>query len=232
VFIAAGALIVNGSLEQGVGWTPTGPESGYFPFRIGWLIVAVGAVQSGIAIAMARRGQADTSRRESFLQRDRLKPLLQVFVPTLAFVPLTQWLGLYVASFALIAGFMYFIGHIKAWKSVVTGYVFSAAMFLIFEVAFFRNERVDLVAETDPLPKSARLPSLNRLIELTGFNFSKGVVLQGFLPFAVIVGVGYHLMLNRSRFGLRSQATIQSALASNADASTLRAHSTASSDIR
>ena len=82
VFIVAGGLIVNGSLEQGVGWTPTGPESGYFPLRIGWLIVAVGVIQSGIAIAMARRGIADPSRRESFLRRDRLKPLLQVFVPT------------------------------------------------------------------------------------------------------------------------------------------------------
>jgi putative tricarboxylic transport membrane protein len=55
VFIVAGALVVHGSLEQGVGWTPTGPESGYFPLRIGWLLVAVGVFQSCVAIAMAYR---------------------------------------------------------------------------------------------------------------------------------------------------------------------------------
>ena len=73
--------------------------------------------------------------------------------------------------------------------------------FLIFEVAFFRNERVELVAETDPLPDSALLPSLNKLVELTGFHFAEGVVVQGFLPFAILLGIAYHLMLNRSRFG-------------------------------
>ena len=57
-------------------------------------------------------------------------------IATLLFVPVTQWLGLYVASFILIAGFMIVVGHLKAWKSLLTGFVFSALMFLTFEVAF------------------------------------------------------------------------------------------------
>ncbi len=58
-----------------------------------------------------------------------------------------------------------------------------------------------LVKNTKVMPASARLPSLNRLIELTGFNFAPGVTLFGFLPFAILLGVGYHILLNRSRFG-------------------------------
>jgi ABC-type uncharacterized transport system permease subunit len=55
-------------------------------------------------------------------------------------------------------------------------------------------------AQTKELPASAQIPSLNRLVELTGFHFG-GVQLLGFLPFAIAIGVGYHLLLNRSRFG-------------------------------
>ena len=135
VFIVAGALIVNGSLEQGVGWTPTGPESGYFPLRIGWLIVAVGVIQSGIAIAMARRGVADPSRRESFLRRDRLKPLLQVFVPTVAYIVAVPWLGLYIASALFIAGFMWWHGAYR-WRALPTGIAVCAVFYVLLETWF------------------------------------------------------------------------------------------------
>jgi hypothetical protein len=61
---------------------------------------------------------------------------MQVFVPTLLFCLATEWLGLYVASFLLIAGFMVFIGHIALWKSLLTAVVFSVAMFVTFDIAF------------------------------------------------------------------------------------------------
>jgi len=48
----------------------------------------------------------------------------------------TQWLGLYVASFILIAGFMRMVGRIALWKSLLTSVVFTIAMFVTFEMAF------------------------------------------------------------------------------------------------
>ena len=62
--------------------------------------------------------------------------MLQVFVPTLAVLPVMQWLGLYVASFLLVAGFMRFIGRIAWWKSLLTSVLFALIMFVTFEVAF------------------------------------------------------------------------------------------------
>ncbi|HKB61618.1 MAG TPA: tripartite tricarboxylate transporter TctB family protein, partial [Burkholderiales bacterium] len=56
--------------------------------------------------------------------------------PTLAFCLLTQWLGLYVASFLLVAGFMRFIGKIAWWKSLLTSVIFVVAMFVTFDIAF------------------------------------------------------------------------------------------------
>jgi hypothetical protein len=61
---------------------------------------------------------------------------MQVFVPTLLFCLAMQWLGLYVASFLLVAGFMAIIGRIALWKSLLTSFLFALIMFLTFEVAF------------------------------------------------------------------------------------------------
>ena len=60
---------------------------------------------------------------------------MQVFIPTLLFCLLTQWLGLYV-GFLLIAGFMWMIGRIALWKSVLTALLFAIVMFATFDVAF------------------------------------------------------------------------------------------------
>ena len=61
---------------------------------------------------------------------------MQVFVPTFLFCLAMQWLGLYVASFLLVAGFMRIIGRIALWKSLLTSFLFTLIMFLTFEVAF------------------------------------------------------------------------------------------------
>jgi Na+/phosphate symporter len=47
-----------------------------------------------------------------------------------------QWLGLYVASFLLIAGFMVLVGRSAAWKSLLTAFLFSVIMFVTFQIAF------------------------------------------------------------------------------------------------
>ncbi len=71
-----------------------------------------------------------------FVNRDQLRRVMQVFVPTCLFCLVTQWLGLYVASFLLVAGFMRFIGRIAWWKSLLTSFIFALAMFVTFDVAF------------------------------------------------------------------------------------------------
>jgi uncharacterized membrane protein YphA (DoxX/SURF4 family) len=73
--------------------------------------------------------------------------VLAVLVPTLLFVPVTSWLGIYVASFILIAGFMRVIGRIAWWKALVTAIVFSVAMFATFEIAF------DVIMPKGPLER-------------------------------------------------------------------------------
>jgi len=81
------------------------------------------------------------------VRRNQFRRVLQVFIPTLLYVPATEWLGLYVASFILIAGFMILVGKLKPWVSIVTALVFSVAMFVTFEIAF------DVIMPKGPLER-------------------------------------------------------------------------------
>ena len=66
---------------------------------------------------------------------------------------------------------------------------------------YFRTRGASLTAETRTIPASGRIPSLNSLVEAIGFNFGRGVVLQGYVVVAIAVGIGYYILLFRSRYG-------------------------------
>jgi putative tricarboxylic transport membrane protein len=116
--------------RTGIGWDSTGPQPGYFPFYLS--VILAGASLYGLVTAYLSRKEA----AETFVTRAQLRRVMAVFVPTLLFCLMTQFLGLYVASFVLIAGFMRFIGKIALWKSLLTAFLFTALMFVTFDIAF------------------------------------------------------------------------------------------------
>ena len=141
ILLAFSVLMGWDNWRTGVRWESTGPQAGYFPFYVS--IILGGACIYGLvleAISWKKSGEA-------FVKRDQFKRVLQVFVPTLVFVPATQFLGLYLASFALVTGFMIWIGKIRPWIAVLTGFVFSVIMFSVFEVAF------DVIMPKGPLER-------------------------------------------------------------------------------
>ena len=129
LLIALAGLLGYDNWRTGAGWAPEGPQAGYFPFYLS-LMLGAASVFGLVGTILSRAPD------EVFVTRDQFRRVLQVFVPTLLFCLFTQWLGLYVASFLLIAGFMYLIGHIALWKSLLTAAVFSLAMFVTFDIAF------------------------------------------------------------------------------------------------
>jgi len=116
--------------RTGIGWDSTGPEPGYFPFYLS--VVLAAASLFGLFKAVLSRELA----LETFVTRAQGRRVMAVFVPTLLFCAVTQFLGLYVASFLLIAGFMRLVGKIAWWKSLATAIVFTAAMFVTFDIVF------------------------------------------------------------------------------------------------
>src|SRR3954453_7093650 len=130
LLLALAGLLAYDNWRTGMGWDATGPQAGYFPFYLSAILAA--ACVWGFVKELRARREPD----ESFVTRAQLRRVLQVFVPTVLFCVLTQWLGLYVASFLLIGGFMALVGRIAWWKSLVTAFLFSAVMFVTFDVAF------------------------------------------------------------------------------------------------
>jgi ABC-type uncharacterized transport system permease subunit len=60
---------------------------------------------------------------------------------------------------------------------------------------------------TTPIPASGILPDLNSVLEIFTREIRQGKVLTGVLIIAVIIGVGYHVLINRTRFGFDLRAS-------------------------
>jgi len=123
-------LMALDNRRTGMSWDSTGPQAGYFPFYLS-VILGVASLFGLLKQFFSRK-----QTRVAFVTRAQFWRVLQVFVPTLLFCLATQWLGLYVASFLLVAGFMAWVGRIAVWKSLLTAFVFSLAMFVTFDFAF------------------------------------------------------------------------------------------------
>jgi len=127
---ALALLLAFDNWRTGMGWAADGPQAGYFPFYLS-VILAAASIYGLVSIFLSRLDEGKV-----FVTRDQLRRVMQVFVPTFLFCLFTQWLGIYVASFLLIAGFMWMVGRIALWKSLLTSFVFSMAMFITFDIAF------------------------------------------------------------------------------------------------
>jgi len=130
VLLGVAGLLGFDNWRTGMGWDSTGPQAGYFPFYLSVILGA--ACLYGLVKEFVARKQPSGE----FVTREQLGRVLQVFFPTLVFCLATQWLGLYVASFLLVAGFMIYVGRIAAWKSLLTALLFVLAMFVVFDIAF------------------------------------------------------------------------------------------------
>jgi ABC-type uncharacterized transport system permease subunit len=60
---------------------------------------------------------------------------------------------------------------------------------------------------TPPLPESAHFPTLNWLLRDLGVEIPRGTNLGGFVVVAIVVGIGYWVVISRSRFGFELRAT-------------------------
>jgi putative tricarboxylic transport membrane protein len=130
ILLAFAGLFGFDNWRTGMSWDADGPQAGYFPF---YLSVCLGAAS---LYGLVHQLFMETGPGETFVTGEQLRRVMQVFVPTLLFCIFMQWLGLYVASFILITGFMWIVGRIALWKSLATGFLFSIIMFVTFDIAF------------------------------------------------------------------------------------------------
>lgn len=131
LFVAAGAVVIIDSLRVGITWAEDGPRAGYFPFYIGCLLAFAGAWVTVQTILRWRTLEGDT-----FVTKERLKPVFLMLLPTIGFVILIAWLGLYVASFIYIAGFMLWQGKYGLLPTLIVSVGLPVVLFAVFELWF------------------------------------------------------------------------------------------------
>jgi len=137
-FMALLAIIgIYGSLKVGIGWGDEGPRAGFFPFYVS-LVVLGSCVINTINVL------ASTEKTRVFAEWGQLRQVLSVLAPTVIYVTLVPYIGIYVASALLIAFFMLWFGRYSVIVSAAVAILVPVLTFLMFEIWF-------LV----PLPKGA-----------------------------------------------------------------------------
>jgi len=124
-----GLLVLVGSLQVGIGWGVEGPQSGFLPFYISLFIIG------GSLINLFNVNGAD-GRRGVFSSWGRLRRVMAVIVPSVAYVAFVPLLGMYVSSALLIAVFMTWLGGYKLWSMLPIAIGVPIIAYAVFERYF------------------------------------------------------------------------------------------------
>ena len=132
VLAGVGLAAMWDSRRLGAGWGADGPQSGYFPFWIGVLLVA--ASLGNLAVAARARGVGKGNGL--FVTWPQLRLVLSVLLPTVVYVAAIPFAGLYAASAVLVAWFMVRLGGFAWWKAALAGLATALVAFVVFEEWF------------------------------------------------------------------------------------------------
>jgi general nucleoside transport system permease protein len=72
---------------------------------------------------------------------------------------------------------------------------------------YLRDETDLQILKTPAIDPSGRMPNLNWLVELVGFDVPRGANLQGFVVVAALIGVVFYVVVQRTRFGFDLRAS-------------------------
>lgn len=131
LLLGVGGLVVADSLRIGTGWADDGPQSGYFPFYIGLMLMAA----SGFVLVgqLLRWRAGSRGGGEAFCTREQAGLVWAMLWPIVVYVGLVQVLGIYVASALLIGYFMARHGRYRWLLTVPVAVGVPLVFFVVFE---------------------------------------------------------------------------------------------------
>ena len=126
--LALGVVTMVGSLKVGIGWAAEGPQSGFFPFWVGAIIVLTSSVNlvRALAVAPARL----------FAEWGQIAQVRKVVIPMAIYVAAVPFLGIYVSSALLIAGFMRWLGRYGWLLTLAISIALPILIYITFETWF------------------------------------------------------------------------------------------------
>jgi putative tricarboxylic transport membrane protein len=129
-FMALLALIgIYGSIKVGIGWASDGPGAGFFPFYVSLIVLISCVINVMSALAIPDKGRL-------FAEWGQLRQVVSVLVPTVVYVGLVPYLGIYVASALMIAFFMRWFGRYSWIVAAAIAVAVPILIFLMFEIWF------------------------------------------------------------------------------------------------
>ena len=131
-FALIGAIVVYDSVRVGYVWASDGPQPGYFPFRIGCILLAGAAW----VIFQTVRDWAKDGGKGVFAESDEFALVLKMLIPCAVYAGAVMTIGLYVSSIIFITAFMVWQGKYSVLKSALVGVGVAAFLFVMFEIWF------------------------------------------------------------------------------------------------
>lgn len=136
--------MIVGAREMETGWSRSGPEAGYFPLRIGILIV--------LAASAVLVREAFKSGGQGFVSRPAALNMALFAVPLIGLIAATPWIGIYLAAASYLGVAIGLVGRVHWARTLTIAVLTPTAMFALFEFAF-----------RTPLPKGPLGPLLGLL---------------------------------------------------------------------
>ncbi len=130
IILAFGAIVMWDSNRIGSGWGSDGPESGSFPFYVGLLIV----ISAIVTLVNAVRSDAEAAGE--FVGAEEFKLVLAILIPSIIYIALIMFIGIYISSIAFIAIFMVWQGKFSVVKSLAVAIPVNVFLFMMFEIWF------------------------------------------------------------------------------------------------
>jgi putative tricarboxylic transport membrane protein len=132
VLLGLSAIVIVDSTRLGFQWRDNeGPASGYFPFYIA-LVLALASTINLVSAVLGRTAHGS----DTFVSRKAFGRVVAVLIPTIVYVALVQYLGIYVASALFIFVFMLLVGRESLLRALAVGLCVPLALFFMFEIWF------------------------------------------------------------------------------------------------
>lgn len=125
-----GLIICAGSLKHGISWNEQGPEAGFFPFYIGYMVL----IGSGVNLAQAMRARRRLSGH--FIESGRVPDVAAFLAAIIAFAVLVALLGLYVGIALYLPAVTMWKARLRPARAALLGLGAALFFYVCFEYAF------------------------------------------------------------------------------------------------
>lgn len=129
ITFALGATLVAGARALDTGWDDFGPQAGYFPLRIGLVLMAASLAVGVLALRTGATGEA-------FVGRIELRRMVLFFLPLVGLVAATLTIGVYAGGFLYLLVALGLVGRVPWPRTLAVATGAPVLLFLLFERAF------------------------------------------------------------------------------------------------